>query len=129
MLFWHLLGRENAHIRSSMLRFSLGRSFKIAIVIQFLGSVEGAFWCENLSSVAAGGGALLCATPPKIQAKSLRKLKTVIARRRSRRGNLSNDRTISKGRSHSFAPENKSPLLPSSLAQMWDDVYILILNL
>ena len=36
MLFWHLLGLENAHIRSSMLRFSFGRSFKIAIVIQFL---------------------------------------------------------------------------------------------
>ena len=36
MLFWHLLGRENAHIRSSMLRFSFGHSFKIAIVIQFL---------------------------------------------------------------------------------------------
>ena len=41
MLFWHLLGRENAHIRSSMLRFSLGRSFKIAIVIQFLGGGAG----------------------------------------------------------------------------------------
>ena len=36
MLFWHLLGLENAHIRSSMLRFSFGRSLKIAIVIQFL---------------------------------------------------------------------------------------------
>ena len=41
MLFWHLLGRENAHIRSSMLRFSLGRSFKIAIVIQFLNYILG----------------------------------------------------------------------------------------
>ena len=40
MLFWHLLGRENAHIRSSMLRFSLGRSFKIAIVIQFFCFLE-----------------------------------------------------------------------------------------
>ena len=40
MLFWHLLGRENAHIRSSMLRFSLGRSFKIAIVIQFFVLLE-----------------------------------------------------------------------------------------
>jgi hypothetical protein len=36
MLFWHLLGHENAHIRPSMLRFSFGRSLKIAIVIQFL---------------------------------------------------------------------------------------------
>ena len=43
MLFWHLLGHENAHIRPSMLRFSFGRSFKIAIVIQFFGGgVEGA---------------------------------------------------------------------------------------
>ena len=42
MLFWHLLGLENAHIRSSMLRFSFGRSLKIAIVIQFCGGVEGA---------------------------------------------------------------------------------------
>ena len=53
MLFWHLLGRENAHIRSSMLRFSLGRSFKIAIVIQFLGGC----WVVDvnyLSSAAAG---------------------------------------------------------------------------
>ena len=45
MLFWHLLGRENAHIHSSMLRFSLGRSFKIAIVIQFFCSFRGMlFW-------------------------------------------------------------------------------------
>ena len=45
MLFWHLLGRENAHIRPSMLRFSLGRSFKIAIVIQFFCSFRGMlFW-------------------------------------------------------------------------------------
>ena len=35
MLFWHLLGHENAHIHPSMLRFSFGRSLKIAIVIQF----------------------------------------------------------------------------------------------
>ncbi len=35
MLFWHLLRHENAHIRFSMLRFSFGRSFKIAIVIRF----------------------------------------------------------------------------------------------
>ena len=41
MLFWHLLGHENAHIRPSMLRFSFGRSFKIAIVIQFLWGVVG----------------------------------------------------------------------------------------
>ena len=56
MLFWHLLGRENAHIRSSMLRFSLGRSFKIAIVIQFLGGC----WVVDvnyLSSAAGVGGA------------------------------------------------------------------------
>ena len=51
MLFWHLLGRENAHIRPSMLRFSFGRSFKIAIVIQFFGGVVGV---NYLSSVAAG---------------------------------------------------------------------------
>ena len=35
MLFWHLLRHENTHIRFSMLRFSFGRSFKIAIVIRF----------------------------------------------------------------------------------------------
>ena len=35
MLFWHLLCHENAHIHFSMLRFSFGRSFKIAIVIRF----------------------------------------------------------------------------------------------
>ena len=45
MLFWHLLRHENAHIRSSMLRFSLGRSFKIAIVIQFFCFFRGMlFW-------------------------------------------------------------------------------------
>ena len=55
MLFWHLLGRENAHIRSSMLRFSLGRSFKIAIVIQFLVELMGCCWCE-LSIFGGGGG-------------------------------------------------------------------------
>ena len=40
--------------------------------------------------------------------------------------NLSNDRTIPKGRSHSFAPTTKSLLLPSSRAQMWDDVFIIL---
>ena len=55
MLFWHLLGRENAHIRSSMLRFSLGRSFKIAIVIQFLVEFMSRCWCE-LSIFGGGGG-------------------------------------------------------------------------
>ena len=40
--------------------------------------------------------------------------------------NLSNDPTISKGRSQSFALENKSLLLPSTLAQMWDDVFIIL---
>ena len=45
MLFWHLLCHENAHIRFSMLRFSLGRSFKIAIVIRFFCSFRGMlFW-------------------------------------------------------------------------------------
>ena len=36
MLFWHLLCHENAHIRFSMLRFSFGRSFKIALLYDFL---------------------------------------------------------------------------------------------
>ena len=45
MLFWHLLRHENAHIRFSMLRFSFGRSFKIAIVIRFFCSFRGMlFW-------------------------------------------------------------------------------------
>ena len=83
MLFWHLLRHKNAHIRFSMLRFSFGRSFKIAIVIRFFVFLEVCSFgiCsvtkmltyvlnENLSSVAGGGGALKCATPPKIQAKA-----------------------------------------------------------
>ena len=44
MLFWHLLCHENAHIRFSMLRFSFGRSFKIAIVIRFLFFRGMLFW-------------------------------------------------------------------------------------
>ena len=44
MLFWHLLRHENAHIRFSMLRFSFGRSFKIAIVIRFFVFLGMLFW-------------------------------------------------------------------------------------
>ena len=55
MLFWHLHGLENAHIRSSMLRFSFGRSLKIAIVIQFLGALKVRCWCE-LFIFDGGGG-------------------------------------------------------------------------
>ena len=56
MLFWHLLGHENAHIRPSMLRFSFGRSFKIAIVIQFFGgALKGRCWCEFIFGGGGGG--------------------------------------------------------------------------
>ena len=44
MLFWHLLRHENAHIRFSMLRFSFGRSFKIAVVIRFFVFLGMLFW-------------------------------------------------------------------------------------
>ena len=74
MLFWHLLGLENAHIRSSMLRFSFGRSLKIAIVIQFLVLMLNGVWTLRMKEIylrwRRGCGALQCATPSKIQAKA-----------------------------------------------------------
>ena len=65
MLFWHLLGREKAHIRQVCCGFSVCESLKIPLFIRFQG-VEGV---NYLSSVAAGV-ARLRATLPKIQAKA-----------------------------------------------------------
>ena len=65
MLFWHLLGRENAHIRQVCSAFRSVAASKLLLLYNFCGVLLG----ENLSSVAAGV-ARLRATPPKIQAKA-----------------------------------------------------------
>ena len=59
MLFWHLLCHENAHIRFSMLRFSFGRSFKIAIVIRFFCFFGYALLASGLSSKSSHTSSML----------------------------------------------------------------------
>ena len=50
MLFWHLLGHENAHIRQVCSAFRSVAASKLLLLYNF-GGVVGV---ENLSSVAAG---------------------------------------------------------------------------